>query len=285
MLSSPSGTIQLNIVTGSKTPITKTFLTTVNNLVVSSASNQLYIGDDAVSSFKLKSSDTVKYVTYDSTSDTYLVTMSSSILRLSKTSDEMNVEKKYDQKTALIAYLDCFYTETGVQRLSTKKRDLNIDSVEVSSVKKPKTDNANTNNFKSVEERLNLLRSDSISSETSSVVEVGRDDLHAVLIQSLSTGDRQMLEGCFEEKSSDVITSTLRKCSLKEAESILAKITSRVVKRPMRMLELSPWIQGIVAVFKGRVRGLEGLRKLIEERTEGVKELRELEGRLSLIGE
>ncbi|GMH98521.1 hypothetical protein TrVE_jg5840 [Triparma verrucosa] len=281
VLSSATSSLTLSLSTGTRTPLTKKFLFTSNSQTVTSANNTLYISSTPVPSVSLKSSP-LNAITHDPRDGSYLLTFPTVVHRISSTFAPL---KKYPLK-CLVAYGDYCYTPSGtVQSLETSSASKRpIDTVSSLVPKKSKTEQSN---FKSVSERLDLLRSthDSDSDSEGSTVNVGRDDLHSVLVQSLESGDRQMLEGCLDETSPKVIDETLRKFTQEQGENLIERIVSRIVRKPMRVLELGPWVQGVVGVFGGRVRGLEGLRRIIGERVEGVKELRELEGRLSLIGE
>ncbi|PJF19996.1 hypothetical protein PSACC_00172 [Paramicrosporidium saccamoebae] len=111
-----------------------------------------------------------------------------------------------------------------------------------------------------------------------------------ILTQSLTSSDSDLLENALSNTDTDLIRSSLRRMPPTYALPLLDALVVRIQRRPMRAMQLVPWLRLLLtehAAYLLTVPDLpsrvEPLQKLIEARTKTHRRMVMLRGRIQLM--
>ncbi|RKF65252.1 U3 small nucleolar RNA-associated protein 5 [Erysiphe neolycopersici] len=114
--------------------------------------------------------------------------------------------------------------------------------------------------------------------------------LGSVLSQALRTNDIALLETCFHTSDISTIRATIQRLESCLAAKLLQKLAERLHKRPGIAGKLMVWVQwtliahgGYLAAQRGLVQSLSELTKVMDERSQGLKSVLLLKGKLDMI--
>ncbi|POS86126.1 hypothetical protein EPUL_001367, partial [Erysiphe pulchra] len=114
--------------------------------------------------------------------------------------------------------------------------------------------------------------------------------LGSVLSQALRTNDTALLETCFHTSDISTIRATIQRLESCLASKLLQKLAERLYKRPGIAGKLMVWVQwtliahgGYLAAQKGLVQSLSELTRVMDERSQGLKSVLLLKGKLDMI--
>ncbi|KAI0900687.1 NUC189-domain-containing protein [Annulohypoxylon nitens] len=114
--------------------------------------------------------------------------------------------------------------------------------------------------------------------------------LGTVLSQALRTDDADLLESCLHTNDLTTIRNTIQRLDSTLAGTLLAKLASRMHRRPGRAGSLMTWVQwtlvahgGALATQPGLAKKLSELHRVLEERSRGLNSLLALKGKLDLL--
>lgn len=114
--------------------------------------------------------------------------------------------------------------------------------------------------------------------------------LTELLVQGTISKDNDMLEKALSVADMDLIKSALRKMPEEHVLALLDEIVSRIQRKPLRALQLVPWLRTLLLVrtnYLVTVPGLDAklrpLQAIIDARTKTYRRMVQLRGRLDLM--
>ncbi|KAI3341400.1 Dip2/Utp12 family-domain-containing protein [Ustulina deusta] len=133
-------------------------------------------------------------------------------------------------------------------------------------------------------------QSDAIAAQGRTVAPPSHSSLGTVLSQALRTDDTDLLESCLRVTDGNTIDNTIQRLDSTLAGILLAKLASRMHRRPGRAGSLMTWVQstlvchgGALAAQPGLVKRLSELQRVLDERARGLNSLLALKGKLDLL--
>lgn len=114
--------------------------------------------------------------------------------------------------------------------------------------------------------------------------------LCALLLQGVTSGDSGLLEGAFSVTDLELVKSALKSLPSNKVLPLLDAIVIRIQKKPLRSLQLVPWLKILLesqATFLTTVPDLSTrlspLQNIIDARTKTYRRMVQLRGRIDLI--
>ncbi|KAI1821048.1 NUC189-domain-containing protein [Xylaria intraflava] len=133
-------------------------------------------------------------------------------------------------------------------------------------------------------------QSNAVAAQGRSVAPPSHSSLGSVLSQALRTDDADLLESCFRVTDGKSIDNTIQRLDSTLAGILLAKLASRMHRRPGRAGSLMTWVQttlvchgGALAAQPSLVKRLSELQRVLDERARGLNSLLALKGKLDLM--
>jgi U3 small nucleolar RNA-associated protein 5 len=133
-------------------------------------------------------------------------------------------------------------------------------------------------------------QSNAVATQGRSIAPPSHSSLGTVLSQALRTDDADLLESCLRVTDGNTIDNTIRRLDSTLASILLAKLASRMHRRPGRAGSLMTWVQstlvchgGALAAQPGLVKKLSELQRVLDERARGLNSLLALKGKLDLM--
>lgn len=133
-------------------------------------------------------------------------------------------------------------------------------------------------------------QSNAVATQGRSIAPPTHSSLGTVLSQALRTDDADLLESCLHVTDGNTIDNTIRRLDSTLAGVLLAKLASRMHRRPGRAGSLMTWVQstlichgGALAAQPGLVKKLSELQRVLDERARGLNSLLALKGKLDLM--
>lgn len=114
--------------------------------------------------------------------------------------------------------------------------------------------------------------------------------LSTVLTQSLRTNDVNLLETCFHERNLSTVRATIERLDSSLAAVLIQKLAERLYSRPGRAGGMMVWIQWTAVAHGGYIAGqpeimrkLTELRRVVDDRANGLQALLKLKGKLDML--
>ncbi|KND92677.1 U3 small nucleolar RNA-associated protein 5 [Tolypocladium ophioglossoides CBS 100239] len=122
------------------------------------------------------------------------------------------------------------------------------------------------------------------------IVPLSHLSLTTVLTQALRTDDTDLLESCLHTNDLTTVRNTIERIDSALAGNLLTKLAARLYRRPGRAGNLMTWVQwtlvshgGALASQPKVIHNLNGLQKVLAERSKGLNSLMALKGKLDLL--
>ncbi|KAI1745516.1 NUC189-domain-containing protein [Xylaria scruposa] len=133
-------------------------------------------------------------------------------------------------------------------------------------------------------------QSNAVATQGRSLAPPSSSSMGTVLSQALRTDDSDLLESCLRVTDIRTIDNTVQRLDSTLAGILLAKLASRMHRRPGRAGSLMTWVQstlichgGALAAQPGLVKRLSELQRVLDERARGLNSLLALKGKLDLM--
>lgn len=114
--------------------------------------------------------------------------------------------------------------------------------------------------------------------------------LSDLLAQSAASNDSALLESALSVNDPDLIKQSLKRLPVPQVIPLLNAIVSRVQRRPMRALQLIPWLRALFQTHSSYFltvsdlgKYLEPLQRIIDARTKTFRRMMQLKGRMDMM--